>query len=144
MEQALTVIAVLTPILTFLLTIIELVLALRRLLNDKRKKNDLEGILLPWMATRVHAALPTAKHPVNLAEQYTRLAPWLLGFVNLVLGPTALAVSLFLSTGSRSGDILVTLTLFAFWLLANGLVLVGLIVSRRMQFGGRQRSRRTP
>ena len=143
MEQALTVIAVLTPILTFLLTIIELVLALRRLLNDKRKKNDLEGILLPWMATRVHAA---RRQPSIRSILRSNIRGLLRGFWGLSISSwaPALAVSLFLSTGSRSGDILVTLTLFAFWLLANGLVLVGLIVSRRMQFGGRQRSRRTP
>jgi len=133
MEYLLKLIAILSPILTFVLTIIELTLALRRLLSRDRKETDLAGLLLPWMATRKYVAPRTIKHKISPAEQFRRLMPWLLGFINLVLGPVSLAISLFISTGSRTGDLLVALALFSLWLLANVLVLLGWLIARRPQ-----------
>jgi len=130
-KHVLTIIALISPILTFLLTVIELSLAIRRLLGRDRKETDLEGVLLPWMATRKYVAARTIKHKISPAEQFLRLMPWLLGFINLILGPASLVISLFVSTGSRNGDLLVTLALFALWLLANVLVLTGWLIARR-------------
>ncbi len=130
MDVLVTIIAVLTPILIFFLTIAELILALRRLLRPDKKDTNLEGLFLPWMATRRYVAPPTIHHRIGPAEQFRRLAPWLLGVINLVLGPVALAVSVFVSTGSRRGDLLLTLVLFGLWLSANALVLLGLLIAR--------------